>query len=197
MKLSAVVLAGGRSTRMGCDKAWLTVDGQPLITRVVATLRELDLEEVFISGRPETDYSSLQCSVLLDREPGLGPVAGIEQAMLACTAPLLLVLAVDMPKMTAAFLRILVAQIGLSTGTVPVLKGQVEPLAAIYPRRCQPLAVDCLAHHRGAARHFASACLRESAVRVFPVAPAHEACFENWNSPSDTAVGGAQASLYR
>jgi CTP:molybdopterin cytidylyltransferase MocA len=51
MNLSAVILAGGESRRMGTDKAWLSVSGQPLLSRAFGTVRELGAAEVFISGR--------------------------------------------------------------------------------------------------------------------------------------------------
>ena len=59
MKFSAVILAGGRSQRMGQDKAWLRLNGKPLIERQIELVRELGAEEVFISGRADTNYDSL------------------------------------------------------------------------------------------------------------------------------------------
>jgi molybdenum cofactor guanylyltransferase len=188
MKLSAVILAGGESRRMGQDKAWIEAAGQPLIARALATLCELSFEEVFVSGRAGTDYSSLRCPVLLDREPGCGPIAGIERALEATSAPLLLVLAVDLPSMTASFLRKLAERCDSLTGAVPKLKGGLEPLAAIYPQRCHLIARDCLIKGRRATRDFADACLRERAVQSFPVPKADAGCFENWNSPADVAA---------
>src|SRR5580765_4688037 len=97
MNLSAVILAGGESRRMGKDKGWLEVDGQPLLARALSTLRDSGINEILISGRAGIDYSSLHYPVLLDLEPGCGPLSGIERALEAARAPLLLVLAVDLP----------------------------------------------------------------------------------------------------
>jgi molybdopterin-guanine dinucleotide biosynthesis protein A len=175
---------------MGLDKAWIELDGQPLIARSLALLRSLGLRDVFISGRPEADYARLQCPVLLDSEPGLGPVAGIERALDVAQAPLLLVLAVDLPNVTADFLRRLSQSCpDPSTGLVPILHGQTEPLAAIYPRRCRSIAVNLLATGRRSARGFAEACLAADAVRPWPVAAADAGCFDNWNTPDDTGLG--------
>jgi molybdopterin-guanine dinucleotide biosynthesis protein A len=185
MNLSAVILAGGESSRMGRDKAWVELDGQPLIVRAVSTARELGIREIFISGRADTDYSTLHCTVLLDLEPGSGPLAGIERALDAAQAAHVLVLAVDLPRMTAAFLARLAKSCDSLTGAIPKLRRQLEPLAAIYPTRCRFIALDCLFKFRLAARDFADACLREHAVRSFPVARRDLPCFDNWNSPSD------------
>jgi molybdopterin-guanine dinucleotide biosynthesis protein A len=185
MEASAVILAGGQSSRMGRDKAWVEAAGQPLIRRALETVRAAGITEIFISGRAEGDYSALGCQVLLDRERGLGPVAGIERALDAAQAPFLLVLAVDLPGMTAAFLGKLIQQCRPLAGAVPRLDGGLEPLAAIYPRRCLAIARDCLGRDQRCACGFAEACVRERAVRLFPVDSTDAACFENWNHPAD------------
>jgi len=99
-----------------------------------------------------------------------------------------LVLAVDLPGITAAFLRKLAAHCDPLTGAVPKLKGELEPLAAIYPKRCHVIARDCLLKFRRAAREFADACLRERAVRTFAVSAADARRFANWNNPADVAA---------
>jgi molybdopterin-guanine dinucleotide biosynthesis protein A len=169
---------------MGRDKAWLEVGGRPLIARALTTVREAGIDQVFISGRRGIDYAPLPCPVLLDREPGHGPLSGIERALEAAGTPLVLVLAVDLPNMTGAFLRKLAAHCEPQTGAIPELRGELEPLAAIYPKRCHWIARDCLARGRLAARAFADACLREHAVRTLAVAAPDARCFENLNTPS-------------
>jgi len=186
MDFSAVVLAGGESRRMGRDKAWLHVNGQPLIVRALAELRCLNLEQIFVSGRADWDIGVLDPPVLLDSRPGCGPVAGIERALLAIRSTHLLVLAVDLPFMSAEFLRKLVLRCDTLTGVVPAIRSKLEPLAAIYPRRCHAIASACLARGRRSARAFAAACYRQRLVRRYPVAAADIACFRNWNTPDDT-----------
>ena len=188
MNLSAVILAGGESRRMGQDKAWLEMDGQPLIRRALSTVRDSGIQEVFISGRTGADYSTLGCLVLFDLEPGCGPLGGIERALATAPAPLVLVLAVDLPGITSAFLRKLAAHCDPLTGAVPKLRNELEPLAAIYPKRCHFIVRDCLLKLRHAARDFADACLRESAVRTLAVSGTDARCFNNWNSPADVSA---------
>src|SRR5687768_5891466 len=101
MNLSAVILAGGESRRMGQDKAWLNVDGVPLISRALAIVRELAIDEIFISGRSGQDYSTFGCPVLEDLRPDLGPLGGIERSLAASTASAVLVQAVDLPRMNS------------------------------------------------------------------------------------------------
>lgn len=183
MNLSALILAGGESRRMGRDKAWVEFDGQTLLARAVEKVRRLGVKEVFISGRVGVDYSALNCPVLCDLEPGFGPLGGIERGLHASASPLLLVLAVDLPNMTSDFLGRLLARCDRLTGVVPELDGRLEPLAAIYPRRCHAFVVETIANPRRAARDFAAACLHERAVQIVPVSAADAVCFTNWNSP--------------
>jgi molybdopterin-guanine dinucleotide biosynthesis protein A len=183
--LSAVILAGGQSRRMGRDKAWIKCGGRPLIALALDKVRQIGVTEVFISGRPGGDYSALGCPVLLDLEPNLGPLGGVERGLQGATSPLLLVLAVDLPRVTDAFLRDLVARSDASTGVVPQRGGQLEPLAAIYPKRCHRLAFERLFQGSRAVCEFARDCLREQAVKVWKVPAIEAACFTNWNRPDD------------
>lgn len=170
---------------MGRDKAWIEYNGKPLIQNTEETLRKLGVTEVFVSGRAGVDYSALNCPVLYDLAPDVGPLAGIERGLHACASPLLLVLAVDLPRMTPRFLKKLVARCDLLTGIVPKLRDELEPLAAIYPKSCHATALAVIARHQHAARDFASACLRKHAIRTFPVSSADAACFTNWNNPEE------------
>ena len=119
MNFSAVILAGGKSSRMGRDKAWLEVGGQTLLARQIGVMRELGAAEIFISGRADADYSAFGCRVLPDKLPDAGPLAGIERALDAAQAPLLLVLAVDLPEMSAELLRRLAADCSENLGSIP------------------------------------------------------------------------------
>ena len=187
VSVSGLVLAGGASRRMGRDKAWLELDGTPLIRLAVEKLRALGIKEVFISGRAGEDYSALKCPVLFDLEPGLGPIGGIERGLHECSSPLLLVLAVDLPRMSLTFLHTMRKTCDRLTGVVPKLNGQLEPLTAIYPKRCHTFTFAAIAKSQHSARDFASACLRERAVRVCSVARGEASNFLNWNRPGDLA----------
>jgi molybdopterin-guanine dinucleotide biosynthesis protein A len=187
MQLSAVILAGGQSSRMGCDKAWVDYRGKPLIQLALEKIRETGITEIFISGRPEKDYSVLNSQVLIDIEPGLGPIGGIECALREATLPSVLVMPVDLPHMSSEFLQKLILGCTECTGAVPTLKGQLEPLVAVYPKRCHAYACSNIARSQYAVCDFTKACLKEGAVRTFEVHAKDARCFANWNSPMDLA----------
>jgi len=185
MNFSAVILAGGRSQRMGSDKAWLQLGGQPLVVRQVELARALGAAEVFISGRAGVDYDPLDCRVLHDRVADAGPLAGIEAALAAISTPLLLVLAVDMPRMTPLPLQTLLVCCTERRGAIPRFDHRVEPLAAIYPRSALQVAQELLDMHCYAARNFAERCVGLKLAAFIDLPEQHSACFENWNTPAD------------
>jgi molybdenum cofactor guanylyltransferase len=188
MKFSAVILAGGRSQRMGQDKAWLMLEGKPLIARQIELARGLGAEEVFLSGRAGTDYDSLGCRVLRDRVVDAGPLAGIESALAAISSPLLLVLAVDLPRMTALPLRRLLVCCTETRGAIPRFNHQPEPLAAVYPQSALQVVRELLDHGRYAARSFAERCAEFDLAAFIDLPEEQSACFENWNAPADVRL---------
>src|SRR5205807_2568449 len=107
MSHAAVLLAGGKSSRMGRDKAALLVRGEPLWRHQLATLRATEPAEFFISGKCDGPFAGCEVEILADEFPDCGPLGGIATALRRCASERLLVLAVDMPAMTAAFLRML------------------------------------------------------------------------------------------
>ena len=188
MNFSAVILAGGKSSRMGRDKALLEIGGQTLLARQIEIVRAAGATEVFISGRADADYSVFGCHVLKDNFPDAGPLAGIEAALAAATNPLLLVLAVDLPRMNAEYLRRLAADCLTDCGAVPKSENGIEPLAAIYPKIARARAGALLHGGENAAANFAEQCVLSSLAR-FVTVPADEAgSFANWNSPADLAL---------
>ena len=129
--LSAFILAGGRSSRMGADKAFVEFRGETLLDRVLVLARALT-HEVFLVG--ERERFAAFAPVVEDVFPGHGPLGGIHAALAASTRELNLVLAVDTPLLTPALLRFLVEQAQACTAvvTVPRVGGGFQPLCAVY-----------------------------------------------------------------
>ena len=179
---AAVLLAGGRSSRMGSDKASLVIDGQPLWQRQLATLRALSPCELYVSGRRDGPYAGAGVEIIEDASPGLGPLSGIAAALRRAESPLVLILAIDMPAMTPAFLTKLL-QCGAAI--VPESARYFEPLAAIYPRLALPIAEKMLSEGERSMQHFIRRLVDAGLVRVRPVADADLGCFQNVNERHD------------
>ncbi len=184
---SAVVLAGGRSTRMGRDKALLPLaDGRTLLARQLDVLRAAGAAEVLVSARHEQRLPLKGARLIPDCEPDCGPLGGIAAALAAAAHDRLLVLAIDLPRMSAEFLAGLVAAATPDRGLVPLLDGEPEPLAALYPRDAVTLATAMLAARDRRVRAWARQLATHGRVQWREVLPSEAGVFENWNTP----VGG-------
>lgn len=108
--VTGVVLAGGRSRRMGTDKALISVGGEALVTRVAGALDEVCEHVMVVAG----DAAALAgvplpegCPVIADREPFLGPLGGLETALEATETDWVFAAGVDMPFLEPAVVRLL------------------------------------------------------------------------------------------
>ncbi len=132
-QVSGIVLAGGRSRRLGTDKALVRVGGIRLIDRVLATLRQLTDDVVVVGGDPAT-CARPGVPVIPDRWPGMGPLGGIHSGLEAVRYGHALVVGCDMPFLDLRLLRYMIL---LSPGydvVIPNLDGALEPLHAIYSK---------------------------------------------------------------
>ena len=133
MTLTAVILVGGESRRMGRDKAILEFEGQPMWKRQLEVLREVGPEQIFVSARTLPPWLPDNAVILVDEPPSRGPLSGLTKALAAMRTTHLLALAVDMPFMTSEQLNALSELAGEGRGVVPIIAERAEPLAAIYP----------------------------------------------------------------
>ena len=131
--LSAFVLAGGKSARMGRDKAFVEVGGVTLLHRALALARTLT-PAVWIVGDP-WQFSSMNPAIE-DVHRGHGPSGGIHAALNASETDLNLILAVDLPFLETKFLEHMVAEAKATHAvvTVPEFGGRLHPLCAVYRR---------------------------------------------------------------
>jgi len=132
---AAFLLAGGMSTRMGTDKAFLIFDGQTLLDRALMVMQTV-CNRVTIVGDPSKFAKYEAGSVIADIFPGCGPLAGIHSALVHSVAELNLMLAVDMPFVTAELLSFLfaAAEKNAAVVTVPRVNDGLQPLCAVYRR---------------------------------------------------------------
>jgi molybdopterin-guanine dinucleotide biosynthesis protein A len=119
---------------MGCDKATIEFEGEPLWKRQVEILRALSPQNLFVSARTKPEWLPRDAELLLDDRPSRGPLSGLTKALAAMQTTHLIALAVDMPFMTAAELGALRQRATEGCGIVPTIGEQAEPLAAVYPR---------------------------------------------------------------
>ena len=180
--------------RMGTDKAFIQIDGALLWKRQLQLLKELRPHELFIAGPAHEEWQETGCIVIPDAALNAGPLAGIVAALHRCSAPLLLVLAVDLPKMTTRYLRELVDSCEADRGIVPSYGERSEPLVAIYPKRSLELAKRCLASRELSVQRFAARCVAEGFAVQKEIATNERPLFLNMNTPDDLTLAAADAS---
>ncbi len=143
-QVSAFILSGGASSRMGKAKGLLEFGGQLLILRIARMLEPL-VSAVTAVGSAER-YAGLGLHVIEDQQFGsseegsrtAGPLAGIASALTATRTDWNLILACDLPYLTAEWVDWLLARATVSTQQIimPHTAGGLEPLAAVYRREC-------------------------------------------------------------
>jgi molybdopterin-guanine dinucleotide biosynthesis protein A len=183
--VSAAILAGGRARRFGgADKASLAVGGARIIDRQLAALAAVADDIRIVANDPDR-YAALGVRVIPDAIAGMGPLGGIYTALLDARHELAIVVACDMPFVTAPLFARLLEQIGDADAAVPRSARGLEPLCAVYRRTVAAAAKRRI--DRGALT--VSELLTEVRVREvegLALAPhGAGALFENINTPHD------------
>ena len=146
MSVTAAVMAGGRSRRMGRDKAWIDVGGSPLIQLVIDVLAAVSEEVIIVANEPR--YATLGRRVVPDRFPDGGALGGIATGVGAATHDTVLVAACDMPFLDAAVWRSLLAAQDGADVVIPMIGDEHQTLHALYTRACLPAMERALATGR-------------------------------------------------
>jgi molybdenum cofactor guanylyltransferase len=135
---TSVVLAGGKSSRMGRPKSLLLFDGEPLITHIVRGLKQMFAETVVVAA-PEQELPDLPVILVRDEVAYQGPVGGIYYGLNAASGEFCFVTSCDVPFLNAALISRLMAQISNNDVVVPHWEDRFQPLHAVYRRSVLPL----------------------------------------------------------
>ena len=134
----AVILAGGKSRRMGSNKALLDIGGKPLIRLLIDRIRPVT-DRILISSNDCLSYKFLDFPVIPDHFAGHGPLAGFHSAMVRDVCSLYIMLACDLPNLKTPFLRKMVSLAEGYDAAIPRTRdGLAHPLCAVYRRTCLP-----------------------------------------------------------
>jgi molybdenum cofactor guanylyltransferase len=133
--MNAVILAGGKSSRMGSNKAFLKLKGKTFIEHQIDLLREI-FNEIAISANIPSEYNYLNIPVIQDIYPNKGPLGGIHAALINSCSFYTFVLACDMPFVEIDLIKHLKSLIGGYDVVIPESKHGLEPLHAFYSKNC-------------------------------------------------------------
>jgi len=135
---SAVVLAGGKSSRMGRPKALLLFDGEPLIVHIVRALKRMFSETVIVAA-PDQELPDLPATLVRDEVAYQGPVGGIYYGLRAASGESCFVTSCDVAFLNAPLISHLISQISNHDVVVPYWEERFQPLHAVYRRSVLPL----------------------------------------------------------
>jgi molybdopterin-guanine dinucleotide biosynthesis protein A len=185
MTFSALLLAGGESRRMGRDKATIELAGRPLWDRQLEVLRSLGPEKIFVSVRRQPKWLPDNVELLVDDEPSRGPLGGLTKGLKMVRTTHLLVLAVDMPFMTAAELGSLLKRANEACGVVPTIADRAEPLAAIYPAEAATDFEAALGGSDFSLQPLVRKLVEAGKITLWPVAKEAAHQYRSVNEPAD------------
>ena len=135
---TAVVLTGGKSSRMGRPKALLLFDGEPLIVHLVRALKRMFAETVIVAA-PDQQLPDLPATLVRDEVAYQGPVGGIYYGLKAASGEFCFVTSCDVPFLNPALISYLTSQISDYDVVVPFWENRFQPLHAVYRTTVLPL----------------------------------------------------------
>ncbi|CAN5884442.1 hypothetical protein BH11VER1_BH11VER1_05780 [soil metagenome] len=180
---AAALIAGGQSRRMGQDKAFLDWQGQPLWEAQLAKLQELQPTRLLLSCRREQGIIAPQAEFVHDPPTSDGPLPALARCLEAAAMPVL-ALAVDMPHVSAVFLRDLIAlSSAADRGVIYHGPHGFEPLCALYPFTLLPLLHEAITQGNFRFQSLVQKAVDAGWLTVIPLT--QEKVFFNLNTPAD------------
>lgn len=147
MQASGIILAGGRSSRMKFNKAFAEIGGRPVIEIIIEKFARLFDETFIISNEPEL-FDQLGVAVYTDVYPRMGPVSGIHSGLYHARYDRTFVLGCDVPFMNMDLVAYMLSILDDYDSVVPEIDAYLQPLAAVYSRKCLPILQACLETNR-------------------------------------------------
>lgn len=133
--VTGVILAGGKSSRYGRNKAFVEIDGTPLIELVTQVMQSVFRHLLLVTNTPH-EYSHLGFPMQTDLIKGLGPIGGILTALTHLSNHWGFFVACDMPFLNQKLIRHIVAVRDDFDAVVPLIAGKMEMLHTLFHRRC-------------------------------------------------------------
>lgn len=185
--VNAIVLCGGRSSRMGFDKAFIKAGGSTLIQRQVEALSGRFNKILLATNSPEKYGARDRVETVTDGVPGLGPLGGLAAALAKSDARYNFVVACDMPFVSPDLAAYMVGSVKKGfQAVVPFYGKEYQPLCAVYSRDCLGAINEALAGNRlKLVRLFSRLKVRKVPLRELVKFGDPEVYFRNINTPRD------------
>jgi len=193
--VTSFITAGGRSSRMGTDKAWLDVGGRAMIEHVIAALEPVTQRVAIIAN--SSNYARLGFPVYADTNSGIGPLEAIRTALANAVTSQVILVGCDLPFVTSELFKLLLRLSGNYHATVPVSSdGRLEPLCGVYRVEALPVVSKLIAcGGRKVSVLFDRVPTRLVAFAELSHLPNSHRFFENINTPEDYLRIGGRLSI--
>ena len=201
-RVTGIILAGGKSSRLGRDKAWEDVGGQRIIDRVIGALQSSCHEVLIIGDRPErqNELSLPKCiQYRSDDLKGRGSIGGLYTGLKASDTLWSLVVACDMPFISRELIRFMLSIISKNRcdAIVPVINGRYQPTHALYNSTCIPfIEKNILSGNFRMDSYFDEIYLEEISEDVINSIKGAELSFFNVNTEDDLFTAREQYKLF-
>jgi molybdenum cofactor guanylyltransferase len=140
--ITGIILAGGKSSRIGRNKSFLKIGGQYLIERVIDCVSQISASIIIVTNQDQLklfNTSGFKAKILVDQYPGRGPLGGIYTGLANASTMHSVVVGCDMPFLSSALINHLCDTAPNYDVVVPRVSGMTEPLHAIYSKNCRPI----------------------------------------------------------
>jgi molybdopterin-guanine dinucleotide biosynthesis protein A len=131
--ISAFILSGGKSSRIGTNKSFLVIDGKPLIQRLSELLDSI-FQEVVISSNETELYEFLGKKIIKDIFPGRGPLSGIHSALSSTASERNFIISCDMPFISSELIKYIMEFKSDASIVIPIAEERIQPLCGIYSK---------------------------------------------------------------
>ncbi|MEK7718467.1 MAG: molybdenum cofactor guanylyltransferase [Bacteroidota bacterium] len=178
-EITGILLAGGKSSRMGKEKGLVEFRGKPLIQYGIDLLSSFTDRIIISSGN--LDYIPFGYEIIPDEDSGQGPAAGLAAALKSSATPWNLVLACDLPFLEREFIEELLNSSPNYQAVVPMHNGKMEPLAALYHKNLGKIFGEAVANGNLTLRHILRSC-HVNYFEAGPITGKYPNLFTNLNS---------------
>ena len=134
MQITGIILAGGKSKRMGTDKTFIKLNGKTLLEHSIELIQPFCNSMLISSNNPE--HEKFGYKIIPDKIPNCGPIGGIHSCLKESTTDWNLVVSVDSAFIEAEFIKLLISEVGEFEAVIPIHSKGKEPLIALYHKNC-------------------------------------------------------------
>ena len=183
--MTGVILAGGKSKRIGTNKAFLEINGRKIIDRVVDVFQETFDEVILVTNSP-LEYLHLNLRIVTDLFPNRGSLGGIYTGLFFSSFQHIFVSACDMPFLNQGFIRYMKSKVDNFDVVVPCSSDGLQPLHAIYSKRCSRNIESLInAQNLKIVNFYPKVRVKKISAQEILTFDPHQSIFFNINTPED------------